>query len=357
MKKALPRPNFHNERINAFLKKKKDEIEVMEGKRGVVALRKQYEKLYTEARRIETTHIRNQEIRSSMFNPEKGTRKSLHKKGIKPDPQFAFLERIANKIIKEGWRATYVRGEYNEICYPDIYYQLGENRSYMIPERLANIWKEPFVKASKCIKDIEHQGFDEHGGWIRGGSLDKHGRGEFINVDIYGMDNENDLYVVQVRQYRKTSKNGYPRVLKNYFLCGYNENKNPFAHSIPSRTVHAAIQKDDSVESPVRAAQAWIWGIKQDQLPQVLRNGDVALIPTKKSFKKGVQPVEKGMFRAVDSHWVYCQKKYENGSLYAFNPTLRHMKGQHPTQKGTGWYKVVVGNRARFHDFAAPTAD
>lgn len=214
----------------------------------------------------------------------------------------------------------------------------------------------PLKAAEKCVRAIEQQGFDEHGGWTSGASFDKRNRGEAINTDIYGVDDENRLYVVQVRQFSRRYKNGFGSVRKNYFLVGYNENGNPFAHSIPSRTVHAAIKKDPSPESPVKAAQAWIWGVAQDKLGDILRNGDVALIPAGKNFKKDVEEIS-GMMQIVDSHYVYTKKIYRNGALYAHNPTLRHMKGQHPTQKGNGWFKIMVGNRADYHSFAAPTAD
>ena len=151
--------------------------------------------------------------------------------------------------------------------------------------------------------------------------------------------------------------NGYANIRKNYFMIGYNENGNPFAHPISAHMVHAAIKKDDSVDYVVRAARAWIWGIKPEQLGTILRNGDVAMIPVKSVPKKNVE-IRTGMEKIIDSHYIYSREIRFNGKkIYAYNPTLRHMKRQHPTQKGIGWYKIMVGNRADYHEFARPTAD
>ena len=90
----------------------------------------------------------------------------------------------------------------------------------------------------------------------------------------------------------------------------------------------------------------------------VVFNGDTALIPAKTPPKSSldITPAS-GMLRVVDSHWIYSRQIRQNGTLYALNPTLRHLKGQHPTVRGRGWYRVMVGNRADYHDFAKPTID
>jgi hypothetical protein len=143
-------------------------------------------------------------------------------------------------------------------------------------------------------------------------------------------------------------------------LIGYNENGNPFAHPISAAIVHAAIRRDQSPESPVRSAQAWIWGIDENKLPDVLRNGDVALIPAK-APKTNVDIFSAGEYRVDDDvasdHHVITDEIRANGAIYALNPMLYHRKGQHPAARGEGWFKVVVGRRADFWDFARPTVD
>lgn len=59
---------------------------------------------------------------------------------------------------------------------------------------------------------------------------------------------------------------------------------------------------------------------------------------------------------AADHHLITNEIR-ANGAIYAQNPTLYHRKGQHPEARGEGWYKVVVGRRANFWDFARPTVD
>jgi len=248
-------------------------------------------------------------------------------------------------------KRTMGRDGYNALVYSPINDHPNSLRSAWLFSRT---W--PLDVARKCAHDVERFGGDEHGGWVTRCDFDDKGRGEAINVDVYGLDDTQKLYVIQVRQFIRQNKNWYPQVRKSYFLIGYNENGNPFAHSIPAATVHAAIKRDPSPDSPVKAAQAWIWKINEDQLPHILRNGDVALIPATKVPRNNIT-IETGMKRIVDSHWIYSKEIRINGATYALNPTLRHLKGQHPTQKGKGWYKIMVADRASFHDFARPTID
>lgn len=226
---------------------------------------------------------------------------------------------------------------------------------------IANQWlasQDNLSAARKCIQDVEKFGADEHGGWEQRSSWDSKGRGESISVDIYGTDTTQNLHVIQVRQSIRAYKNGYLNIRKSYFLIGYNENENPFAHPVESRMVHAAIKKDPAPEYVVSAAQAWIWGIPVEKLPLVLRNGDTAMIPSKTPPKTAeVMADSQAGLRLIDSHILTADSIIRNGSLYAKNPTINHLKNQHPTITGKGWYKIMVGNRADYHSFARPTID
>lgn len=327
-----------------IIQKFKKNVDAASGKKGVHELRSRFQKLIDFQRKIRL----NLYIGSP--GPFKINSKWAHRNGILKDGYMVNRHEQIQSALKKP--AEYKRGNYGEIIQPKhcLDFQL-------VPY---DIWRKKHLKeyhaAETCIKAIENQGFDEHGGWTSSAEFDKHGRGSSINTDIYGIDYENKLFVVQVRQYSKRYKNGFPEVRKNYFLIGYNENGNPFAHPLQAQTIHAAIKKDPSIESPVRAAQAWLWGIKEEKLKEILRNGDVALVPVNKTFKKGVEDI-KGPLRVIDSHFIYTTKIFKNGALYAYNPTIRHMKGQHPTQKGKGWFKIMIGNRAGFHNFARPTKD
>lgn len=194
---------------------------------------------------------------------------------------------------------------------------------------------------------------DEHGSWEFGCAFDKKQRGQALNWDLYGIgrDVHTDklLIVVQVRQYEKRYKNGYPNIRKNYFLIGTNEDGTTFAHPVESRVIHAAIRKEADV---VYAIQSWIFGVDYER---VIRQGDVALVP----IKRRPDALEKDEFVATlqDSHYLTAEKLAENGNLYALNPIITHLPATHPTVSAIGWHRIVVGNRAKFWKFAAPTVD
>lgn len=326
-----------------YIKTQSEKIESSKGIKGITALKNSHEKCVKEWERYRQMFV----VTSKYRVPDGWS----HRHGLS---QSVYMLRRANaaKIILST-KPAYGRGEYNEILFPC----LPEKTLCYNEEKLYQKWAVGYRAAKKCIKDIESRGFDEHGGWIESANFDSKGRGMAINVDIYGIDEANNLFAVQVRRYDKINKNGWGNVRKNYFLIGYNENGNPFAHPIPSGIIHAAIRKNPSTISPVNAARAWIWDIKPEQLSDVLRNGDVALIPAKTAeIKKAVVREEKRV-RVINSHYLFGKEIRVNGHLFALNPTLRHYKRQHPTQHGIGWYRVAVAKRAKFWDFARPTAD
>ncbi len=262
------------------------------------------------------------------------------------------------KLRKE--RRTIARDQYGALYIERLaeYAYTGENgfrrawleSSAARPEGWENAWK--------CVREIENNAA-EHGGWEERSEWDSKGRGEQVTVDLYGIDAANDLYVIQVRQSFREHKNWYLSVRKSYFMIGHNENGNAFAHPVESRVIHAAIKRNPEASSPVQAAQAWIWGIDEKRLPEVLRNGDVALIPARLPkevmiFPGGSYRVDEGI---ASDHQLVADEIRANGAIYALNPTLYHRKGQHPEARGNGWFKVVVGRRADFWSFARPTMD
>lgn len=323
------------------------QVKTLEGKKGITAAR---ENLTRIVRHYDAFLSRFPEL-----NPRQGHTYQISagwamRHGLQTSSDFWSLRQAAIKEILAGSRAEYSRGEYGQILRP------VHPASNYLPSKFQAMYRSEYEAAKACIAAIESQGFDEHGGWQSGAEFDKKGRGSAINVDIYGIDVRSRLFVVQVRQYEKHYKNGFGNVRKNYFLIGYNENGNPFAHPVSAGVVHAAIKKDSSIESPVRATLAWVWEISQDRLENILRNGDVALIPAVKVPRKNVEIVRTPMV-VENSHRVVADEIRVNGAVYALNPTLSHDKGQHPTKQGEGWFKVVVARRSNFWAFAAPTKD
>ena len=219
------------------------------------------------------------------------------------------------------------------------------------------------------LAELQARNADEHRApaWETGAAFDKHGRGEAINVSLYGLDmvDGQSLGVVQVRQYRRTRYQARHdmggSVRKNYFLIGRNEGTGlPFAHPIESRVVHAAVARDPSPQTPVTAARAWIFAVSADKLPRVLRHGDVAAIPVR-ALPRGERHVvadASAGTQIIDNHVLQADELLEiGGNLYARNPLLQHLTGQHADVRGTGWHRIQVGLRAATWQFARPTAD
>jgi hypothetical protein len=213
------------------------------------------------------------------------------------------------------------------------------------------------LKVIKRIMDdcAKAEKVDDHGSWEFGAEFDRKGRGSSLNWDVYGYrrdrHNRKMIAVIQIRQFSRARKNYFPSIRKSYFLIGRNEDQSAFAHPIPSQTIHRAISKDASPGFVVEATQKWIFGV---DYKKVIRQGDLALIPLKRAIGDNIE----GNHTVLeDSHELYADQFKTNGSLYALNPKLVHIPGTHPTISATGWYKVVIGRRARFWDFAAPTID
>lgn len=199
---------------------------------------------------------------------------------------------------------------------------------------------------------------DEHGNWDFGAEFDTKGRGSALNWDVYGYGRDchsrRILAVVQIRQYIKRRKNYWPEIKKSYFLLGRNEDNSVFAHPVEGRTIHAAIKNGRDV---VQAVQSWIFGA---EYKRIIRHGDVALIPLNRQPKGETIPSTKTVLQPEDgtaSHLLKADEIRLNGNLYAYNPYLHHEPGTHPDVQADGWYKIVVGRRANFYDFAAPTID
>lgn len=231
----------------------------------------------------------------------------------------------------------------------------GANRS-----ALGRAWK--YIQ--NVLHELEHSGVDEHRApaWETGCAFDHKGRGEAINVAVYGVAicEKQPLGVVQVRRYAKSHTNWWPSLRKSYFLVGRNESQTVFAHPVPAGTVHAAIRRDPSPESPVHAVRAWIFDVPLEKLPTICRHGDVAAIPVR-SLPKGervaVENTPDGV-QLVDSHILHGDEIVRIGQrLYARNPLLCHVKGQHADVVGEGWHRIQIGLRADYWQFAKPTVD
>ena len=195
---------------------------------------------------------------------------------------------------------------------------------------------------------------DEHGNWEFGAEFDRKGRGYAINYDYYAIGRDfftkRLLMIVQVRKYEKRYKNGFGNIQKSYFLCGRNEDDTAFAHPVESRVIHHAISKGTDI---IRVVQNWIFG---GEYTSVIRQGDMCFLPMKKKPVSDTILGNKVILQG--SHELLAVEIVTNGNnMYAKNPELWHLGGVHPVLFEEGWFKIVVGRRGNYHDFATPTID
>jgi hypothetical protein len=200
---------------------------------------------------------------------------------------------------------------------------------------------------------------DEHGSWDFGIDSDKRGRCKSLNWDLYALGNDihsgKFLVIIQIREFYRRKANYYPQIRKNYFLLGHNEDGTVFAHVVASAVIHSALRRG---KDPILAVQDWIF---QTDYRGVLRQGDLALIPccrrpSAARIAKRTALLEKS--HALKANVLRQSGEGESVQLYAKHPHLTHVPGQHPPVQGEDrWYKVVVGQRADFWRFAAPTID
>lgn len=190
--------------------------------------------------------------------------------------------------------------------------------------------------------------------WSVGITSDRRRRGIAVNVDVYSYDEEQRLAVVQVRQC-VFHPDRYNRVRKNYYLIGWNENRNPFAHPIdsPARSRKAM----ETIDGGVRRALCTIWECDDDDLKWIVRNGDVAFVPD--HLPVDAAPVDETP--VIREHHVLKAKiLFKSGRTYFVkgNATISHTKRQHPTAKVKhGVHRVAVGRHFAEWNFSAATID
>lgn len=203
-------------------------------------------------------------------------------------------------------------------------------------------------------KELEQQG-----AWTTGIESDRRGRGSSINVDVYSISKGEQLAVVQVRECVFHPRR-YSRIRKDYYLIGRNENGRAFAHPVSGFRRSRRVQAD--LSTGVRIALAKIWGCNEDDLDDVVRNGDVAFVPVHRLPTDAVL-VEEGHAVVRDSHHV---RALASGKLYRVGDELyvtgrakiEHTKHQHPTARVRGGvWRVVAGERGEVWGFSEPTAD
>lgn len=191
-------------------------------------------------------------------------------------------------------------------------------------------------------------------GWETGITSEGMRRGgyEARSIDVYGYDTARRLAVIQIRRTWKKKDGWFPQVSKSYALVGM-DGEQIFSHPLdvsPRRNRRLPTMTPDDV---VRWAEAKIFGVTEDRVADIIRQGDVALIPVR-AFPPGVTqakiPVEGGVKRLTlrDHHCVMVDGEVfeDDYAWYAHGLVeIEHTKGEHRAVCGEGRFKIVEGRR------------
>lgn len=196
---------------------------------------------------------------------------------------------------------------------------------------------------------------EKAGTFTRGIETDRKGRGEAVNVDLFGHDVDQGLAVIQVRQ-ATLHPTRYTRVRKDYYLLGKTEQGNVFSHPVdsPARSKRAM----ETPEATVRFLLGKIWQCKEEDLDEIVRQGDVALVPVR-SIPKDAVKLADGEVTIRDTHWLKGDIWKAGDILYTRRGArMVHTKQQHTAIKARfGYYRIQPGCRADTWGFTAPQGD
>ena len=196
---------------------------------------------------------------------------------------------------------------------------------------------------------------EEVGTFTRGIESDKRQRGSAVNVDVFGYDEAQHLAVIQVRECVFHPRR-HNRIRKDYYLIGHTEGGDVFAHAVesPARSKRALATPDGVVAFVL----AKVWGCTELQLPDIIRQGDVALVPAR--LPKTAELMGETEIILRKTHRLKAERLYRDGeTVYAYRRvSIVHLRREHQTvQVKSGIYRVVEGHRAATWRFSSPTAD
>lgn len=273
--------------------------------------------------------------------------------------------------------------------------------------------------AAKADKVDEHGGWAFGVEWTkrRGGEVRRAVNWDLYDA---GRDRHNRrfLAVVQVREFTRSR---WTRVRKQHFLLGRNEDASVFAHPIPTRVVTTALRKGEKIidhaqnwifrgdyakarrhgdmalmplsrlpsdTSNIYRDDHGVWRFGTDENSGLLtglwgidlrvgpdnshrlqarelrcpgtREFSCQFIPDPPGKQQEVSP---RTGRGVIGWWtIHIEDEagvslHDEPFLYCLDPWLRHVPGTHPDVAETGWWRLNVGRRDQWGDFAAPTKD
>lgn len=183
--------------------------------------------------------------------------------------------------------------------------------------------------------------------WTTGIESDARQRGSAINIACTSSDDALGLAIIQVRE-AIFRPGRYTRVRKDYYLIGRDDRGLPFAHPLTNIV---------TARHSVRQALAKIWECRPDDLDDIIRQGDIALVPTRRNSDE-LQPAG-DIITLAGTHIVRGEILRDGDTYYAAGRvSVKHTRGQHPgvyTRKGL--WRLQVANRGSVWGHTTPTAD
>jgi len=175
---------------------------------------------------------------------------------------------------------------------------------------------------------------------------------EARNTSVYGYSLAPQLLaLVQVRRYFHSKYGGSLR--KSYALVGLDGDQ-LFSHPLPSSPLQWAGISSMSPEAAIAAAESKIFRVPVGKLGTLIRQGDIAIIPTK-AIPGSAVPVNPGQalhhFVLANSHKLTVDGdlwEAPNGDLYAHGLIeIDHARGQHHPVDFDGRCRIVIGSEGQ----------
>ncbi len=180
-------------------------------------------------------------------------------------------------------------------------------------------------------------------------SIGKRGGFEAHNVDVYGYDTTRNLAVIQLRRAYRKREGYFTSVKRAYFLIGEDDGQ-LFSHALPSSPARIKNLDDVSPEAVVQWAESKIFGVPTARLGQIVRQGDIALVPVR-SLPGGDRRIEMSKSEVLlrGSHRVLldgetCRDRHGNFYIDGLVEIV-HEKEQHKAIAAEGKYRIVRGVR------------
>lgn len=203
-----------------------------------------------------------------------------------------------------------------------------------------------------AIRALVERVADEAGWDLGAGSSGTYGRRSYTfearNTSVYGYAlYPQMLAVVQIRRYFQNKYGASVR--KSYALIGLDEGDQLFSHVLPSSPRHWSGIDTMTPEEVVTAAESKIFGVPVARLDQIVRQGDIAIVPVR-AIPGSAERIEEDRaiheWKFANSHsvivdgdiWDHPDGLYADGLV-----EIIHDRGQHHPISYEGRCRIVIG--------------